>query len=57
MALFNECMLQCAQKCLTLPTLLEIGMFRQLSDSNSTNRLALIFVSALAVVEHCNCDR
>jgi hypothetical protein len=37
--------------------LLEIGMLRQLSGSSTTNRLALIFVSALAVAEHCNYDR
>ena len=30
---------------------------RQLSDANRTNRLALISVSAPAVVEHCNYDR
>ena len=29
MALFFECMLQCARKVLTLPTLLEMGIFHQ----------------------------
>jgi len=55
MALFFECMLQCARKVLTLPTLLEMAMFHQLRPHSRLNSTYTRQVSASIQLKRNSC--